>query len=376
MRWSFKIARIAGSEVRIHYTFLLLLAWIAYSSYQSAQTPEAGTAAALSGVAFTLGLFFCVLLHEFGHALAARAFGIPTPDITLWPIGGVARLQRMPDRPWQELVVAVAGPMVNVVIAGLLIAFAGVQFHLGNFPSLDDPQAFLVVKLAWVNIALVLFNLIPAFPMDGGRVLRALLAMVMPHALATLIAGRIGQVLAVGFAIAGYFYDPMLIFIAIFIFMAAKQEIAYAQMKEAAHRLSVADIMVTQLLVLPMQATLQQAAETLTKTPQFASPVIGDNQFRGILLHADLTAALPQAQPGATVADIMRHNVPRIPSDMHVDEAVRLMQESHNPALPVLDPGTGNLIGLLTIENLNALAQGGKPVGKQPPPLRPAQQAG
>src|SRR6516225_4649675 len=177
MRSSLKIASILGIEVRIHITFLLFLAWIWLSYYQIA-----GASGATQGVLFILALFACVLLHEFGHAFAARAFGIQTPDITLLPIGGVARLSRIPDAPWQELVVAVAGPLVNVVIAAAMIFVVHQAAPLDQLESIENPRIELLAKLASVNIVLVLFNLIPAFPMDGGRVLRALLAMAMPYA--------------------------------------------------------------------------------------------------------------------------------------------------------------------------------------------------
>src|SRR5258705_13691735 len=158
MRWSLKVASVAGIEVRIHLTFLLFLAWIWFSYYQVAGLPGA-----VQGVLFILSLFACVLLHEFGHAFAARAFGIATPDITLLPIGGVPRLTRLPDKPWQELVVAIAGPLVNVVIAAALIFVLGERADLGDLGRLQMPEIDLLAKLAAVNISLVLFNLIPAF---------------------------------------------------------------------------------------------------------------------------------------------------------------------------------------------------------------------
>jgi Zn-dependent protease len=230
MRSSLKIASISGIEVRIHLTFLLFLAWIWFSYYQIA-----GVSGATQGVLFVLALFTCVLLHEFGHAFAARAFGIQTPDITLLPIGGVARLSRIPDEPWQELVVAVAGPLVNVVIAAVLIFAVRQAAPLDQLESIENPRIELLAKLASVNIMLVLFNLIPAFPMDGGRVLRALLAMAMPYSRATWIAARIGQVLAICLGTYAYFgpnKNPILIFIAFFIFIGAQQEAAMARIRQ------------------------------------------------------------------------------------------------------------------------------------------------
>jgi len=230
MRSSLKIASISGIEVRIHVTFLLFLAWIWFSYYEIA-----GVSGATQGVLFILALFTCVLLHEFGHAFAARAFGIQTPDITLLPIGGVARLNRIPDEPWQELVVAVAGPLVNVVIAAALVFAVHQAAPLDQLESIENPRIELLAKLASVNIILVLFNLIPAFPMDGGRVLRALLAMAMPYSRATWIAARIGQVLAICLAAYAYFgpnKNPILIFIAFFIFIGAQQEAAMARIRQ------------------------------------------------------------------------------------------------------------------------------------------------
>jgi len=227
MRSSVKIASIFGIDVRIHLTFLLFLVWIWFSYYQ-----VAGFAGAVQGVLFMLALFLCVLLHEFGHAFAARGFGILTPDITLLPIGGVARLNRIPDKPWQELIVAIAGPIVNVVIAGVLIFVIHASATLEQLEDLESPRIELLAKLASVNVMLVLFNLIPAFPMDGGRVLRALLAMAMPYARATQIAAWIGQGLAIVFAVIGLFghpSNPLLIFIAFFIFAGAQQEAAMAR---------------------------------------------------------------------------------------------------------------------------------------------------
>src|SRR5258708_9833788 len=172
MRWSLKVASVAGIEVRIHLTFLLFLAWIWFSYYQVAGLPGA-----VQGVLFILSLFACVLLHEFGHAFAARAFGIATPDITLLPIGGVARLTRLPDKPWQELVVAIAGPLVNVVIAAALIFVVHRSAELEQLQYLESPRVTFLSNLASVNVMFVLFNFLRAFPTAGARRLRALLSI-------------------------------------------------------------------------------------------------------------------------------------------------------------------------------------------------------
>src|SRR2546427_3058410 len=350
MRWSIKIARIAGIEVRIHVTFLLFLAWIGFTYYQ-----VGGSAAAAEGVLFILALFGCVLLHEFGHALAARAFEIRTPDITLLPIGGVARLQRMPDKPWQELAVAVAGPLVNVVIAAVLIFVLGRRAEFQSLQHLEQPGIEMLAKLASVNISLVLFNLIPAFPMDGGRVLRSVLAMTMNYARATQVAAWIGQGLAFVFGFIGLFSNPMLIFIAFFIFLGAQQEAAMAQMKDLALNLPVSEAMVTHLLTLPAHATLDEAVEALLRTSQHEYPVLDSaGRVLGVLTRDDMITALKRHGPTTPVVEVMHRDLPVVGPHDPFGEAFRLMQESANPALPVVDR-VGRLLGLITPENIGEM---------------------
>ncbi|WP_372718864.1 site-2 protease family protein [Novipirellula sp.] len=215
MSGSWHLGRFANIDVRVHWTFLLVPLWIYFSSLAAGS----GVAGATVSVLFVLSIFACVLFHEYGHALMARRFGIPTRDITILPIGGVASLARMPRRPAHELAIAVAGPAVNVVIAAaIFIGFAILD------PAAGAVTSFLS-RLAIVNVALVVFNMLPAFPMDGGRVLRSLLAMTMPYAAATRIAANVGQITAVGFGLLGLISgNLMLVFIAGFIFLAARGE--------------------------------------------------------------------------------------------------------------------------------------------------------
>jgi Zn-dependent protease len=218
---SLKVASVFGIEVRINVSFLFLLGFFWFRFYQ-----VGGVSGAVQGIVYILILFACVTLHEFGHAFAARAFGIQTRDITLYAIGGVARLNRIPEKPWQELIVAIAGPLVNVVIAAALFLVTNVSSGFQQVELLESPRIALLDKVAWANVFLILFNLIPAFPMDGGRVLRALLAMVTPYTRATQIAAWIGQGLAIVFVIFGFFYSPILVFIGFSIFVGAQQEAA------------------------------------------------------------------------------------------------------------------------------------------------------
>ncbi|MEI8292402.1 MAG: site-2 protease family protein [bacterium] len=225
MKWSYRIARIAGIDVRIHVTFLLLPVFFGFSAWK-----ESGWPGAMGEVSFLLALFLCVLLHEFGHALAGRRYGIRTPDITLLPIGGVARMENIPDKPAMELVIAIAGPMVNVII-GLFLASI-LTLTGGILAGPETSLRIMLHNLLAMNCGLILFNMIPAFPMDGGRVLRALLAMKFSHLTATRAAARTGQVLAFLFAVAGFFGNPMLLLIALFVFNGAEQELQYAIQRE------------------------------------------------------------------------------------------------------------------------------------------------
>lgn len=374
MRWSFKLCTIAGIEVRIHLTFLLLLGFIALGSSASG-----GAAAALHGVVFVCLIFLCVLLHEFGHALAARRYGIRTPDITLLPIGGLARLERIPEKPSEELVVAIAGPLVNVAIALLLLPFASGVLH----PQvLESTKAGLLDRIFVANVMLVLFNLIPAFPMDGGRVLRAFLAMRMDYARATAVAAAIGQAIAV---VGGLFAlvngMTMLVLIAIFIFAGAQSEASFAQFKSISASLRVQAATVTSFHSLPLNATLNEAIEALLASAQHDFPIVGPaGEVRGLLTRDDLLVALRRSGPETPVAEVMRVDVPSVHHTMLFDRALAILQESGCPALPVVD-SSGRLAGLFTPENVselllvrNALArsasrQNPRPRA-EPPPLR------
>jgi len=220
MSWSLNMGSVAGTAIRIHVTFLLFLAWIFGVNYFSG-----GPQVALSSLLFVVLLFLCVLLHEFGHIFTARRFGVRTPDVILLPIGGVARLERIPEKPSEEFLIAIAGPAVNVVIALLLIAVGGAKLTAGHLSStLEAANVSMVDRLAAVNLFLALFNLIPAFPMDGGRVLRALLATRFGYVRATEVAAMIGQGVAFVLGFLGLFGNPLLIFIAIFVYLAASSE--------------------------------------------------------------------------------------------------------------------------------------------------------
>src|SRR5581483_6947938 len=263
MSWSLTIGRIAGTQVRVHVTFLLFLGWIFAASYVAE-----GPTAAWSGLIFLLLLFACVVAHEFGHIFTARAFGVSTPDVTLLPIGGVARLERIPEQPYQEFLIAIAGPMVNVVIAFALVALAGANLSIDDLHTVESTRASLVDRLADVNLFLALFNMIPAFPMDGGRVLRALLASRLGYVRATEVAAGIGQAVAFALGFIGLLYNPMLIFIAIFVYLAAAAEAHSVAMRAMSHGIPVGAAMITQFATLTPEAHVDEAVQTSLRTSQ------------------------------------------------------------------------------------------------------------
>jgi Zn-dependent protease/CBS domain-containing protein len=348
MKWSYRIARVAGIDVRLHVTFLLLLLFLGWQGYQ-----QGGPVAALASVLFVTLLFLCVLLHEFGHAFAARYYGIRTPDITLLPIGGVARLERMPENPMQELVIAIAGPMVNVVIAIVLWFALGMPVTNAAFHIYDDSARGMFADLLNVNVMLVAFNLIPAFPMDGGRMLRAILAFWIGHAKATLIAARVGQGIAVIFALVGLFgipgfahSNPFLIFIAMFVFMGAQQEAAYSGLRAAVAGMRVADAMITRFQTLPADMPLARAIEEALHDTQPVYPVTDRNlRSLGLVTRNEL---LQSRTADAELVGTLARAVPIVPATASFDEAFGLMQQSGSPVLPVVNPG-GQVVGLVSL---------------------------
>lgn len=353
MKWSFQLARIAGIDVRVHATFFLLLAWFGFAYYSAG-----GFGAMVVGLAFILLLFVCVVLHEFGHALAARAYGIRTPDITLLPIGGVARLERMPEKPWQEFVVAIAGPAVNVVIA------LGLYIVIGRFLGLDDLAAVgggggnLLTKLFAINVMLVVFNLLPAFPMDGGRILRALLATRLKHAKATRIAAGIGQGVAVLFGLMGLFGNPMLLFIAVFVFFGAQQEAAYATFREAAEEGRVAQFMQPMPPVLRPGMTVLQAAQLAVRDAHAFYPLV-DHSLRllGVVPSGSLGEAL-SADPAARVESLARHDFEVMTVDASLGEAQAILRTSRQQVFPVVN-AAGQLVGIVSGRDIAAAWPGG-----------------
>ena len=304
MKWSWKIGEFAGIGVYMHATFLLLIGWIALTNLWAGGT----AASALQGVLFILLLFACVVAHEYGHALTARRYGIKTRDITLLPIGGVARLERMPDQPIQELWVALAGPAVNVVIAVLLFAWLLLSGGLAPLDTLSVTGGSLLERLMVVNISLVLFNLLPAFPMDGGRVVRALLALRLEYSRVTQIAATLGQGMALLLGLIGLFTNPLLIFTALFVWIGAAQESGMAQVKSALAGIPLRRAMITDFRSLTPEDALSRAVDLVLAGAQQDFPVVSGSRVAGILTRSDLLVALRQRGEYTLVADVMRRD--------------------------------------------------------------------
>jgi Zn-dependent protease len=330
----------------MHATFLILIFWVALSHWQERHSLEA----TLEGVAFILALFACVLLHELGHALTAKKYGIRTRDITLLPIGGVARLERMPDDPKQELWVALAGPAVNVVIAAALFVWLQLTHSLQPLSTLTVSGGSFFVRLMVVNLFLVLFNMIPAFPMDGGRVLRALLATRMDYVHATQIAAHLGQGIAFLFGFIGFFTNPVLLFIAFFVWIGAAQEASMTQIRWALGGIPVSRAMLTDFRTLSPEDTLDRAVQLVLAGSQQDFPVVEDGHAVGVLTRADLLVALAQQGRQSPVKDVMRRDFQTINSSEMLEAAFTRLQGCECRTMPV--ERNGRLVGLLTMDNV------------------------
>jgi len=361
MGWSFRLGKMLGVDVHVHVTFLLLLAFVGVAHWLAGRNVEA----ALSGVLFFACLFMCVLLHEFGHALAARRYGIATRDITLLPIGGVARLERMPEKPSQELVVALAGPAVNVVIAAGLFLGLWLGGWWQPLGTLSTTSGSLFERLLVANVFLVLFNLVPAFPMDGGRVLRSLLAMRMDYARATSIAAAIGKGIAVVFGFIGLFSNPMLLLIALFVWIGATQEAAAAQMKASFAGATVRDAMLTEFRVLSPHDTLADATRLLLAGSQQDFPVAEGGRVVGILDHAALFQALRERGDAAKVSAEMRSQFVMLEASRSLEEALAEARADGGLTMAVIEEG--RFVGLLTPENVGEFFLIRRALANRPP---------
>lgn len=355
--WSIRIAQLAGIPIRIHLTFLLLLLWFGKVSSDQGQ-------GFLDGVVLMLLLFGCVVLHELGHALTARRYGVETREIVLYPFGGVARMDRIPPGK-AELVIALAGPAVNLVLAALLgIALLALRADTPDAPLKIVTEGAIVWQLLYVNLSLFVFNLIPAFPMDGGRVLRAALAIGLGETRATNIAAAIGQVLALGFAaVALLTGQPVLLLIAFFVFVGAGQEAAFQRSRAAVRGLTARDAMMTRYETVAPDDPLSRAAEHLLATAQQDFPVIDAwGRVAGVLHRAALLSALAADGKERAVLEVMDREPAQVRPEHPLDEILRRLQA--RPQQPILVVGDGGLEGVITIDNLAELLEIAQSLGR------------
>jgi Zn-dependent protease/CBS domain-containing protein len=359
MNWSLKLLKVKGIDIKVHLTFVLILIWAAYR--WSVSTGE-GVQGAVFGIVATLLLFLSVTLHELGHSFQALKYGVKVRDITLMPMGGLAQMEEIPEDPNKELRIALAGPLVNFGIAALLIGIGALLDARALLPlnelyaSLGSVSwSGLLVYLTTANLILGLFNLVPAFPMDGGRVLRALLAKKMNHAKATKIAAQIGQGFALMMGLWGFMSGSWtLVIIAIFVWMGAGQENQGAQVKHTLGETTVGQVMTRSPHTLKVNDPLSKAVELTLSTSQSDFPVLewGSNRVAGLISETDLLRGLQSLGEGAAAREVMRTRVAFANPDEPLHAAQQKMLAGRTRALPVLNP-EGELLGLLTADDIN-----------------------
>lgn len=349
---SFKLLAVRGIDIRIHITFPLIVVWAAFQYGQ-----EGGFQGALFGVVTMLLLFVLVTMHELGHSFAALHYGIPVRQIVLLPIGGLAQLEKMPEKPVQELVVAIAGPAVNVVlaiIAGLLAFSLGIP--LVN-PLADLTLTFTTVLsyLLLYNVVLLVFNMLPAFPMDGGRVLRALLAMVMDYERATVVAVNIGRIAAVLLAIyaiySGAFFTLL---ISLFILVLGTQELVMVKwrgrMERSGFGYTVQQAYSAQAGVLEPYASVRQALMQQMQGEQSDFPVAEHGRYIGFVTEDGLLRAANLYGPDTMIYAAMSPDVRPVSLQTDLVDVQQQMARLRVRALPVVE--YGRLLGIITYRQI------------------------
>ena len=355
MGGAFKIGRLSGIDVRVHWTFLLLLAFFAFIGYGA----SGSLVGALTATVTIVALFFCVLLHEFGHSLLAQHLGLEIHSITLLPLGGVSNLESLPEKPVDEVKITLAGPLVNVVLAPI---FFGVGLLFGAVPRVPADlftgigsvgQFFFY--LGYLNVVLAVFNLIPAFPLDGGRILRAILATRLGALRATDISSAVGQLFAVAFFLIGLLGGNFLLaLVAVFIFFGATGEAQMMRQQEMTRGLRVSDVMGTKPrteTVTPSH-TFGQVLDSVIHGYQEDFPVVDENgKLVGMITRDEIMIAAHSSERYSSVRDLMKTNVPTISSQADLfEDGLRILQQSGLRALPVTE--NGELVGMLTVEDV------------------------
>ncbi len=351
MGWSAKLGRFAGIDVYVHVTFLALLGYFALVYWR--QTGTLG--GVLTGLSMIALLFLCVLLHEYGHALTARRFGIRTRYITLLPIGGLALLESMPSDPRQEILVALAGPAVNLAIAAGVYALIATSGQPGGSLDADMTRMGLLPSLFAANLALAVFNLLPAFPMDGGRVLRALLSLRMDRVKATRTAATVGRVLAVGLGVLGLNGNPFLVLIAVFVWIGAGAEAdaVEADAAEVEARLArqpAARAMITAFATIGPAEPLASAVDLTLAGAQKDFPVVDGDRVVGVLTQGAILRGLRDLGAAGAVSEVM---APAVTADIGATLAELLDDIRAAESRLVCILRGGRLVGIVDLENIS-----------------------
>lgn len=349
MKWSLYLGKVSGIKIFIHWTFLILLFWI----IQVQLFEKHGLNEILLNIALLAAVFTCIVLHELGHALTAKRYNIRTRDIILLPIGGLARMESLPEKPKQELLIAVMGPVVNLVIGAILFI---ILYSLNEFPaSIEQGQTNFLFQLFEINIVLAVFNFIPAFPMDGGRVLRALLSLKYSRLKATRIAVYAGQFIAILFVFLGFSYSPMLIFIGLFIFLGAQAEAHAEEIHATLKGVRVADVLMHRYSVLKPDESLSNAVHLLLDSQEHSFIVQENNKIKGTLSRKDIIEGISKYGSNIPVEKVMQSEVFTIKANDLLDDVMQKFSKNREAIVPVLDGE--QLMGVLDLENITEFIQ-------------------
>lgn len=372
MGGSLRLARVWGIDIQVHWTFLLILVYGAFAYSAGRADPVTG---ALYGILIIVLLFACVVLHELGHALTAKYFHVNVPYITLLPIGGVAQLERMPRRPWQEFLIAIAGPAVNFVLALILLPFAilllGMSMQAGELNSLQDFFVLvvsrtqqpgignLILYLTMTNIFLGVFNLLPAFPMDGGRILRALLALTLPYVRATRIAVLVGRAMAILFALLGISqFNIFLLLIAFFVYVGGRGELEAVESRYVLRDFHARQALNRSVQQLYTSERIDRAVDLIMTSYQADFPVFDlSNNFVGVVTRTRVVQALRGGRPDQRVGEVMlaAKDIPVISPEMNLADVWDCMIENRSQVVAVKE--MGRFLGLLTLEDMSEVIQ-------------------
>jgi Zn-dependent protease len=350
MRGSFRLTRVFGINIDIHFTFflLLLLFFILLGP---------------KGLVLILGVFFFVTLHELCHSLVALHFGIKVKRITLLPIGGVASMSEIPKKPYQELLISLAGPLSNVLVVIIfyypLLIFLGKETLMYPFMVLTGQASYtgsfnVLAHIYWINLILAVFNMLPAFPMDGGRVVRAILSYRMSYKEATAIAVRLGHIFALLFAYIGIVHGHIfLLIIAVFIYMAASSEGFQVNVQETIKKYTVRDVLAREFVHVSPDTPLAKLLEVMLHRHQEDFPVMEEGALRGFVTRRGVIQGIHEKGKDAKVSEIMRTDIPPVKVTARLNEVQRLMQRHSTNAMPV--ERNGKIIGIVTLDDINRI---------------------